>query len=194
MIDCLISQGLERLCKPLTVRTVMQGVWRSNFRRDVLWYSRATGSRFFGEEARLTSRRHGTTTRLLGHGLLSLDPSNSRPLKRSQCVIFLLPIPCRRILTLSVVSTVGGYTVKGSTAEVYIAKRTHLNNQTQKDNIRHFAISEAHLTVKKLQEIVRPDVRPDTTELEDADSLFHLLFGAEENGWPKRAPMEEDVY
>ena len=177
----------------------LAGLWRSSLPYDLLWYSEPTGSPFFEDEARLTSRRHVTY-----HAPSWSWASITGP-------VAFATIEARPMWDILAANTVqadpnpfgsissGRLTVKGSMAQVYIEKRTHLNNHTQKGQIRHFAISESHPTVKKLQEVVRPDVGPDTRELEDADSSFHLLFGAEENGWPfalvlKRALNAKEVY
>ena len=176
----------------------LAGLSRSDLPHDLLWYSRTTGSPFFGEEAHLTGRRHVTYhapswSWASVTGPVAFATAEAKPmweiLAANTVQADLNPFGRTRS---------GRITVKGSTAEVCVEKRKHLNNKTQKDQVWHFAISEAHPNVKKLQEVVSPDVRPDAPDLEHANASFHLLFGAEEKGWPiglvlKRAPSAEEV-
>ena len=133
-----------------------------------------TGSTFFGEEARLTGRRHATYhapswSWASVTGPVVFVTSKAKPMWD----ILAANTVCSDLNPFGSVSS-GRITVEGSTAEVYIEKRTNLNNRIQKEQIHHFAISDAHPTVRKVQEVISPDVGPDGTELEDANSSFYL--------------------
>ena len=191
--------GLAATVQATNGSDYIAGLWRSNLPHDLLWYSQTTGSPYFGEEARVTGGRHTTYHAPSWSWASITGPVTFASSKANPLWEILAASTVRSVLNPFGTVTSGRIKVKGSIAEVYIEKRTHLNNNTQKDQVRHFAISEAHPTVKRLQEVVRPDVEPDTTELEDANASFCLLFGAEENGWPfalalKQVPNEDDVY
>ena len=131
----------------------LAGLWRSDLPHDLLWYSQTTGSAFFGEEERLTSRRHAiyhapSWSWASVTGPVAFATSEAKPMWE-----ILAANTVRSDLNPFGRVSSGRITVKGSTAEVYIEKRTHVNNRNQQEQTRHFAISEAHPTVKKLQEV-----------------------------------------
>ncbi|MCJ1450484.1 hypothetical protein MMC28_000815 [Mycoblastus sanguinarius] len=197
--DCLHAlSGLVSTMQANASTDYLAGLWRSDLTTDLLWYSRTKGSTFFGEEERHPGRRHQ-----IYHAPSWSWASVTGPVAFASAKMK----PIWEILSAdtepSGPNPLGGVSngrlkIKGHTARVRIERRTHINSRTEKEQVRHFAVSEAHPTVKKLQEVVSPDVGPDGTELEE-EVPFHLLFAAEERGWPfalvlMGAADEGDVY
>ena len=163
----------------------LAGLWRSSLPSGLLWYSTTNGSSFFGEKSCLIGRRH-TAYYAPSWSWASVTGPVSFTTSQLKYTWEILDAHTVRSQSNPFGSVSRGkLKIRGNAAEVRIERRTHINNRTEKEQTRHFAISDGHPIAKKLQEKVVPDVGSDSDETElDANVPFYLLFGAEENGWP----------
>lgn len=160
----------------------LAGLWRSNLATDLLWNSRTTGSTFFGEEERHPRARHSVYHAPSWSWASVTGPISFASFKMQP--MWEIMSANTTVLGANLLGCVsaGILNVKSSVAEVRIEMRTHINNRNEKEQVRCLAVSEAHPTFRKLQEVIVPDVGRDEAELE-GETSYVLIFAAVEQGW-----------